>query len=172
MPKSDRAKRAHGRKAKWQAKKARKEGGDASAAAPGKNQGWDESNGAPYSSQVIERSAAFDEFYRAQRIVPEAEFETFVNTLLQPLPVTFRVNPLQPQAGEVLRKLASDYNAPFQLDDGTSSPPPRPLEWYQPAGHAWHLHVARHDLRKAAALKELHQWIVTLNDAGIISRLV
>jgi 16S rRNA C967 or C1407 C5-methylase (RsmB/RsmF family) len=162
-----------GRGGKWANKRARRDGaagGDDDDASGGRKGGWEASKGRAYESLEITRSPLFDEYYKAQGIVPEADYEAFVASLLSPLPVTFRVNPLVPQAPEVMHRLATQYSAPFQLDDGTTSPPPRPLPWYEPAGHAWHLHVARHDLRQAAALKELHQWVITLNDAGAISR--
>ena len=120
---------------------------------------------------MIERSAVFDAYYTAQSIVPSAaEFETFVSTLLTPLPVTFRVNPLQPDAAGVISRLSSEFSAPFVLDSGSALPPPRELPWYRPAHHAWHVSVARHDLRKSESLKKLHSWVLALNEGGGISR--
>jgi 16S rRNA C967 or C1407 C5-methylase (RsmB/RsmF family) len=109
--------------------------------------------------------------------VPEQEFEAFAAALLRPLPVTFRVNPLDPSAPGVLRKLSAELQAAaaagqLLLEDGSRVPPPTPLPWY-PHGLAWQVELGRKELRKAPAggpVKALHQWIVTLNTSGSLSR--
>ena len=44
-----------------------------------------------YAASVKE-SAAYEEYYRTQGIVPEGEFEDFIKALQRPLPITFRIN--------------------------------------------------------------------------------
>uniref|UniRef100_A0A8C9TKI4 tRNA (cytosine(34)-C(5))-methyltransferase n=1 Tax=Scleropages formosus TaxID=113540 RepID=A0A8C9TKI4_SCLFO len=48
--------------------------------------GW----GAGYS-EIIKENKLFEQYYREQKIVPEGEFEHFMETLREPLPATFRI---------------------------------------------------------------------------------
>jgi multisite-specific tRNA:(cytosine-C5)-methyltransferase len=124
------------------------------------------------------RSAKFDAYYKAQKIVAtDEEFEQLVASLLSPLPVTFRINPLDPMAISALKHLTDDlqkaaHDGKLVLEDGTAIPPPRQLPWY-PRGLAWHVTLGRRELRRApqgGQVKALHNWINTLNNAGVISR--
>lgn len=78
---------------------------DAGAGAPvggaGAAAGAGATGDAGYKSLAIARSPAFDAYYRAQCLVPDDEYETFAETLLLPLPITFRINPMSPLAGSV-----------------------------------------------------------------------
>ena len=84
--------------------------GDAEAAGGGGGCGDGPVRG-PYVPPAIERSAVFDTYYRAQRIVPEEDYERFVTTLLAPLPVTFRINALSPVAARVRHRCGGAHGA-------------------------------------------------------------
>ena len=112
----------------------------------------------------------FNAYYKAQHIVADdAEFETLLSFLRKPLPVTFRVNAICPDAAGIVARLQTEFNVSFELEDGTVIEPPRALPWY-PNGLAFHLSLGRHNLKKNATLRELHGWIMGLNNAGLISR--
>ena len=50
----------------------------------------------------------FDEYYKAQAIIPIEEWESFMSTMRKALPVTFRINPLAHNAAEIRRRLLGD----------------------------------------------------------------
>ena len=50
----------------------------------------------------------FDEYYKAQGIIPVDEWEQFMMTMRKALPVTFRINPLAHNAAEIRRRLLGD----------------------------------------------------------------
>lgn len=126
---------------------------------------------AAWMADMYSRSDKFDTYYAAQHIVPAEEYEELIATLLKPLPVTFRVNPLDASAPAILHKLRTEYAEPIALSEGAVLEQPRNLPWY-PRGLAWHVSLGRGDLRKHATLKELHAWLVMLNANGSITRQV
>ena len=123
-----------------------------------------------YSKIEITRSPAFDTYYRAQRIVADdEEFEMFIAALLSPLPITFRINPMSPHAVAIRQSLATEFSEPFAQPDGSLVPPPSALRWY-PRSDAYMFGVPRHGLRKSPAFQSFHGWLISLTDAGAISR--
>jgi hypothetical protein len=72
------------------------------------------------------RSAAYESYYKQQRIVPDAEWPAFIAAWQRPLPITFRVNPTSPDAAAARVTLEShpEWSVPFALDDGSSLPAP------------------------------------------------
>lgn len=127
----------------------------------------DRDSKAPYIAWEYKENESFNTYYRAQKIVPEEEFATFVSKLIEPLPTTFRVNQMLPTAASAAQKLQS--LAPFVLEDGTVIEPPRRLPWY-PGGTAWHVSSPKSEFRKHAAFKAFHQWLVSETEAGCLSR--
>ena len=146
-------------------------GGDDGAFSPaGLPHGGTGSRPDGYASKLIDSNPAFEAYYRAQGIVgDEAEFQELLATMRRPLPVTFRVNALCPDAASIVSRLAGEFGGSTALDDGTVADPPRTLPWY-PGGLAYHLSVGRAGLRKNARARELHAWVVALSTAGLISR--
>lgn len=59
----------------------------------------------------------FEEYYKAQNIVPEGEWDEFIASLRKPLPVTFRINGSGKFADHLRDKLQSDFFSHFS--DGT-----------------------------------------------------
>ncbi|EFJ51929.1 tRNA-methyltransferase, partial [Volvox carteri f. nagariensis] len=116
------------------------------------------------------RNAAFEEYYKAQDIVPVGEWEAFLSTLRCPLPVTFRINGSGKFADHLRDKLKQDFFA--KLCSGellVSGGPPASLPWY-PNGYAWQLEFSRSQLRKMPLLRDIHDFVKHANDAGSISR--
>lgn len=123
----------------------------------------------PYEAYVYKSNDRFETYYKAQNIVPEAEFPAFIAKLLEPLPSTWRVNPLMPSAPEITARLEAMADKSWVLDDGTTIESPRRLPWY-PQGLAWHVSSPKSEFRKHAAFKEFHQWLIAQTDAGCITR--
>jgi multisite-specific tRNA:(cytosine-C5)-methyltransferase len=148
---------------KWRVKKTRHEKDDEKQSS--------EKPAAPYESFEYKTNEDFEKYYKAQLIVPEADFGSFISRLLDPLPTTWRVNPLMPSAPVIAAKLEAMAGTPWVLNDGASIESPRRLPWY-PAGLAWHVTSPKSDFRKHAAFKEFHQWLIAQTDAGCVTRYV
>mmetsp|Transcript_15200 Transcript_15200/g.36161 ORF Transcript_15200/g.36161 Transcript_15200/m.36161 type:complete len:167 (+) Transcript_15200:100-600(+) len=64
----------------------------------------------------------FEEYYRAQSIVPEEHWEEFLETLRSTLPTTFRINGSNKYAGELIRKMENDLVSQFNSQPIEVSP--------------------------------------------------
>lgn len=138
--------------------------------ADGQRNTWAAGSGSEKTSnKQLYKSEKFDEYYKAMNIMPESEWETFLEVMQSPLPVTFRINPLAPTAALVRQRLQSDpkWSQPFVMDDGRTVQPPRSLTWYP---DAWQLGYGKPDLRKNSSLKAFHEWLIVLTAEGAISR--
>uniref|UniRef100_A0A672MWP5 tRNA (cytosine(34)-C(5))-methyltransferase n=1 Tax=Sinocyclocheilus grahami TaxID=75366 RepID=A0A672MWP5_SINGR len=106
--------------------------------------GW----GAGYS-EIIKENKLFEHYYTELKIVPEGEFEEFMETMREPLPATIQVQDLEV--------------------DGQKLEAPQPLSWY-PDELAWHTNLSRKILRKSPLLEKFHQFLVSETESGNISR--
>ncbi|PRP88254.1 hypothetical protein PROFUN_03363 [Planoprotostelium fungivorum] len=112
----------------------------------------------------------FEDYYKAQKIVPEEQWESFVAALRRPLPTTFRVTENTPFTAEIKKKLQIFAQmAATTLDDGTVVEPPKNLEWYPNQG-GWYYDVHRHALKRNPELKEFTRFLQVQTDSGNISR--
>ena len=120
------------------------------------------------------------EYYKAQSILPEGEWERFIACLKTPLPASFRIN----DSGQFAAGVQSGFEKRFSglmaagaeheyVDEATQTrvvvPPPKPLEWY-PGRMAWQVNLSRHQLRRLPQFAELHEWIKRENETGTITR--
>jgi len=113
-------------------------------------------------------------YYQKQQLVDKEEWELLMATLRTPLPTTFRL------AGH--RQEASCMKEQIEARFGKRIPSLKPLPFYQPEGHAWHLDCDRKTLRasgrnaegelseEAKAVRELHGWLVAATENGDVSR--
>ena len=124
----------------------------------------------------------FEKYYRAQKIIPDEEWEDFMSALRRPLPSTFRVAghrqsvfnfvPLS-QTSYLSCRMADSLNDAIkntyvpELQKATFEneplPVPTSIPWY-PGGLAWQLNVARKSLRKSAEYKRFHNFLVYETD--------
>lgn len=58
----------------------------------------------------------FEEYYKEQGIVPEGEWEDFMNSLRTPLPATFRINGSGKFSAHLRDKLEADYFSQLQQE--------------------------------------------------------
>ena len=123
---------------------------------------------------IVKTNETFEAYYKAQKIVPEDEWETFLETLRTPLPMTFRINGSGKFATDMRDnmegKLFADLMAKASEDDELREiPPPTPLAWY-PDRLAWQCSYTRAQLRRMPVLQGIFDFIKNANELGSISR--
>ncbi|ROK35716.1 tRNA (cytosine(34)-C(5))-methyltransferase [Anabarilius grahami] len=128
--------------------------------------GW----GAGYS-EIIKENKLFEHYYKELKIVPDGEFEAFMDAMREPLPATIRITGYKSHAKEILHTLKEKYFKEVQdLEvDGQKIEAPQPLSWY-PDELAWHTSLSRKILRKSPLLEKFHQFLVSETESGNISR--
>ena len=117
----------------------------------------------------------FEAYYRAQKIVPEGEFDAFLASLREPLPTSFRINGSGKFAEDIRdqieNKLFAKLNAeaaPMDSEDA-SVEPPKAVRWY-PDRLAWQFNYSRKQLRSLPHLEALHEFVKRANEYGSITR--
>uniref|UniRef100_A0A4W6FKF6 tRNA (cytosine(34)-C(5))-methyltransferase n=1 Tax=Lates calcarifer TaxID=8187 RepID=A0A4W6FKF6_LATCA len=132
-----------------------------------KNQtGW----GAGYAD-IVKENKLFEHYYKEQGLVPDGEFEQFMEALREPLPATIRITGYKSHAKEILHCLKEKYFKDIQeLEiDGQKIEAPQALSWY-PDEQAWHTNMSRKIIRKSPLLEKFHQFLVSETESGNISR--
>lgn len=130
------------------------------------NAGW----GAGYAD-IVKENKLFEHYYKEQGLVPEGEFDEFMEAMREPLPATIRITGYKSHAKEILHCLKEKYFKDIQeLDiDGQKIEAPQPLSWY-PDEQAWHTNMSRKIIRKSPLLEKFHQFLVSETESGNISR--
>ncbi|KAM3858634.1 RNA cytosine C(5)-methyltransferase NSUN2 [Diretmus argenteus] len=130
------------------------------------NAGW----GAGYAD-IVKENKLFEHYYKELGLVPEGEFEQFMEALREPLPATIRITGYKSHAKEILHCLKEKYFKDIQeVDiDGQKIEAPQPLSWY-PDEQAWHTNICRKIIRKSPLLEKFHQFLVSETESGNISR--
>ncbi|KAI0325731.1 S-adenosyl-L-methionine-dependent methyltransferase [Cubamyces sp. BRFM 1775] len=126
-------------------------------------------------TDVIERehmkNGRLEEYYKAQNILPDDEWDAFLETMKNPLPTTFRVAGSR-QAARLLNDTIKDVHVPHLggvVFEGEAVSPPQQIPWY-PEGLAWQFNVAKKVLRKSPEFKKFHNFLVFETEVGNISR--
>uniref|UniRef100_A0AAQ5XLV9 tRNA (cytosine(34)-C(5))-methyltransferase n=1 Tax=Amphiprion ocellaris TaxID=80972 RepID=A0AAQ5XLV9_AMPOC len=129
-------------------------------------QGW----GAGYAD-IVKENKLFEHYYKEQGLVPEGEFEQFMDAMREPLPATIRITGYKSHAKEILHCLKEKYFKDIQeLEiDGQMMEAPQALSWY-PDEQAWHTNMSRKIIRKSPLLEKFHQFLVSETESGNISR--
>lgn len=130
------------------------------------NAGW----GAGYAD-IVKENKLFEQYYKEQGLVPEGEFEQFMEALREPLPATIRITGYKSHAKEILHCLKDKYFKDIQdvEIEGQKIEAPQPLSWY-PDEQAWHTNMSRKIIRKSPLLEKFHQFLVSETESGNISR--
>ncbi|XP_013780179.1 tRNA (cytosine(34)-C(5))-methyltransferase-like [Limulus polyphemus] len=122
-------------------------------------------------SDIVMKNEAFEMFYKAQKIVSEDEWDTFLSSLKDTLPVTFRITGFKAQAKALLKIIQSQYFHEL-LDvevEGERVESPLSLSWY-PDKLAWQLKISRKIIRKSEEFERLHSFLISETESGNISR--
>ncbi|XP_027995242.2 RNA cytosine C(5)-methyltransferase NSUN2 isoform X3 [Eptesicus fuscus] len=146
----------------------RPEGTEDGAEGAGKRHdaGWE--GGYP---EIVKENKLFEHYYQELKIVPEGEWDQFMEALREPLPATLRITGYKSHAKEILHCLKNKYFKELEdLEvDGQKVEVPQPLSWY-PEELAWHTNLSRKILRKSPQLEKFHQFLVSETESGNISR--
>ncbi|KAK9329704.1 S-adenosyl-L-methionine-dependent methyltransferase [Lipomyces starkeyi] len=122
--------------------------------------------------EIQKQNAAFEEYYKAQDIVPESEWETFFDKCKQTLPVTFRITGTSHHDALQIRDTLVNEYVPFLKNitwEGEEVEPPTKLPWY-PDGLAWQIRVGKTVIRKSKPFARFQRFLVVETDVGNISR--
>ncbi|KAL6859067.1 hypothetical protein ACP4OV_018069 [Aristida adscensionis] len=113
-------------------------------------------------------NAAFEEYYKAQKIVREEEWYAFMSVLRKPLPATFRINASCQFYKDICSKLENDFKRFLESEvrNEYGEDAIRPLPWY-PGNLAWHLNFSRKELRKN---QFFHEFLKHESEVGNITR--
>ena len=143
----------------------------------GKGKGEKRGRNHGHKQKLVFDNAQFNEYYKAQGIVPEGEWEAFKKQLTVQLPVTLRINEISALKDTTRNALETtfQYEGTVRVAGRTESegdfdvPAPAPVAWY-PRGMCWQIDCPRALLRKNPKLKPLHKWLVHANEAGSVTR--
>ncbi|RVE51000.1 hypothetical protein evm_004291 [Chilo suppressalis] len=126
--------------------------------------------------EIVRENAAFEEYYKTQKVCPEEEWSTFMKTLKENLPTAFRITGSKCEAAALMNIVKSEYfseilNMKLQVDGQNEEEEIKPinLPWY-PGGLAWQLRLSRTDIRRSEPLYRLHNFLVAETAAGGVSR--
>ncbi|EMD37062.1 hypothetical protein CERSUDRAFT_50963, partial [Gelatoporia subvermispora B] len=128
-----------------------------------------------YRTDVVEKAdmhnERFEKYYKAQNILPDDEWDKFLEAMRSPLPTTFRVAGSR-QAARLLNDVIRSTHVPHLAGvvfEGESVSPPAQIPWY-PEGLAWQFNVSKKVLRKSPEFKKFHSFLVYETEIGNISR--
>uniref|UniRef100_A0A8C5EYV9 tRNA (cytosine(34)-C(5))-methyltransferase n=1 Tax=Gouania willdenowi TaxID=441366 RepID=A0A8C5EYV9_GOUWI len=130
------------------------------------NAGW----GAGYAD-IVKENKLFEHYYKELGLVPDGEFDQFMEAMREPLPSTIRITGYKSHAKEILHCLKEKYFKDLQeLEiEEQKIDAPQPLSWY-PDEQAWHTNISRKIIRKSPLLEKFHQFLVSETESGNISR--
>jgi len=128
------------------------------------------------ASAIPEATANFEAYYQAQCLFTNpADWDSFFQTLRQPLPVTFRVSTSSPfvrqcldSGAPFLSSRATIYSQPWGSSHGVSVVPPERLDWCG----AWQLGCSSLVLKNAQEprLVALRRWLARWAALGVLTR--
>ncbi|KAN0086028.1 S-adenosyl-L-methionine-dependent methyltransferase [Tylopilus felleus] len=113
----------------------------------------------------------FATYYEAQKIIPDNEWDIFMESLRRPLPTTFRIAGSR-QTAKSLGDTIKDTYIPLLSNvtfEDEVIPPPSQIPWY-PDGLAWQFNVSKRVLRTSPEFKKFHPFLVHETEVGNISR--
>ncbi|XP_043267526.1 tRNA (cytosine(34)-C(5))-methyltransferase [Venturia canescens] len=138
---------------------------------------WDKRPQRCYAD-IIRENKDFENYYKTQNIVPEEQWEKFINTMRENLPVAFRITGSKAETKALLDIIKGDFfeeilNTKLDNDQDSTGTveimKPRCLPFY-PDSLAWQLQLTRKDIRRSEAYTRLHNFLIAETDSGSISR--
>lgn len=120
---------------------------------------------------VVKENEKWEKYYKAQGIVPEAEWDAFKAACQAPLPVSFRVTGSTELTDEIQKAIVDDYVPHLSglVYEGEEVVPPQNIKFY-PNNHGWQFNVRKTVVRKQQLFARFHRFLVLETTAGNISR--
>lgn len=125
-------------------------------------------------AEIIKENSDFEKYYKTQKIIPDSEWEIFLEYLREDLPTAFRITSCsKAEARAMLEIVEGQYfkeliNADCE-DSDVQKKKPICLPWY-PNRLGWQLQVTRKDIRRSETYFRLHNFLVAETEGGNISR--
>ena len=115
-------------------------------------------------------NASFEAYYKAQNLMDDSEFETFLKTCKQSLPTTFRITSHGSKVTLIKEQLNEHIPSLEKLAESLCvSAVPKVIPWY-PKELAYQLETDRPMIRKEPTLAAFHRWLVEASQNGDITR--
>uniref|UniRef100_A0A8D8X5V2 tRNA (cytosine(34)-C(5))-methyltransferase n=1 Tax=Cacopsylla melanoneura TaxID=428564 RepID=A0A8D8X5V2_9HEMI len=114
-------------------------------------------------ADIVRENKDFEQYYKAQKICPEAEWDSMLESLKKDLPTAFRITNCSPgEAKALLSIVESKFFKELVNDQETSEEEkvaPICMPWY-PERMGWQLQLSRKDIRRSQAYSKLHQFLI------------
>ncbi|XP_046667880.1 tRNA (cytosine(34)-C(5))-methyltransferase [Homalodisca vitripennis] len=121
---------------------------------------------------LVKESAGFEKYYKAQNIIPESEWNSFLEALRRDLPTAFRISACNEKEAEILLDIVEGnfFKGLINPDDPEEQKKkPFCLPWY-PQRLGWQVPISRKDIRRSETYFRLHNFLMSETDSGNISR--
>uniref|UniRef100_A0A1B6DIS1 tRNA (cytosine(34)-C(5))-methyltransferase n=2 Tax=Clastoptera arizonana TaxID=38151 RepID=A0A1B6DIS1_9HEMI len=124
--------------------------------------------------EIIRENPDFDKFYKAQNIVPDSEWDTFLSYLKKDLPTAFRISACSKSEAKALLEIIEgqffkDLINVDSTENGEERKKPFCLPWY-PNRLGWQLQISRKDIRRSETYFRLHNFLISETATGTVSR--
>lgn len=120
----------------------------------------------PYKD-IVKENEKYWAFYKAQKLVPEEEWDAFCTSLRSDLPTSFRVQGCHKDRDRLMHELETKFFIPIAQSKDSDVFEPKPLPWYP---GAYQTRMTRTSVRSHPILAHLHNFLVTEAELGHISR--
>lgn len=121
-------------------------------------------------SGIIKENATFEAYYKAQKIVPDDEWDDFMRATRDELPSSFRINRCLMGQTEKLKAVIMDKQFTQLVNpDGSCQSVFTTLPW-DPAALSFQLNYSRVEIRKSESLQRLHSFLLFESENGYITR--
>lgn len=129
-------------------------------------------------ADIVRENKDFETYYKTQSIVPENQWESFITTLKENLPVAFRITGSKAETKALLKIIKGELfeeilNTKLETDNAIVNEAekvrPHCLPFY-PEDLAWQLQLTRKDIRRSEAYSRLHNFLISETSCGSISR--
>ncbi|XP_012136901.1 tRNA (cytosine(34)-C(5))-methyltransferase Nsun2 [Megachile rotundata] len=128
-------------------------------------------------ADIVRENKDFENYYKTQKIVPEDQWNSFMSTMKENLPVAFRITGSKGEARVLLETIKSNFfkeilNMQTNESSDKTEEPKQILKCipFYPDELAWQLQLTRKDIRRSEAYFKLHNFLIVETDCGSISR--
>lgn len=136
-----------------------------------KMEGEDGRGGYKAMIESDKNNVSFEAYYKAQKLMDESEFETFLEACKKSLPTTFRITSHGSKVDLIKEQLKTEFipNLEKISESQAVSAVPKVIPWY-PKELAYQLETDRPMIRKEPSLAAFHRWLVEASQNGDITR--